>query len=273
MGPGARSTSAGTSPTPSLSSSSDQPLHPLAMVYGGGGVFGIGYATGVAHGLAAGGIDVAGSPSLGTSAGSWTAAALALGTTYDDLAEVEPPRIPNRSRGVLADRARMVFGDATHPLVSVSAVHVRSRKRHILDGGSYPLADLVAASSSVPGLLPPHRVDGRLYVDGGVRSATSIDAAADAREVIVVAPLAGPHLGPMGRGAGLLVRRELRTWRSDHPGRRITLIRPNAEMARYAARHPMGLFDGDRARAVYPLAFEQGRRWAARLLAPSEVAA
>jgi NTE family protein len=239
--------------------------HRLAMVYGGGGVFGIGYATGVAHGLQAGGIDVAGAPALGTSAGSWTAAALALGVTYDDVAGIEPPSIPTQRRGVLARRARQIFGDATHPLVSVSAVCVRTRRRHILDGGRYPLADLAAASSAVPGLLPPHRIDGRLYVDGGMWSATSIDAAAEAEEVIVVAPLAGPHMGPMGRGAGVLLGRELRTWRDRHPGRRITLIRPNAEIARHAGRNPMALFDGDRARAVYPLAFEQGLRWAERL--------
>lgn len=246
--------------------------HPLAVVYGGGGVFGIGYSAGVAHGLAAGGIDVASAPSLGTSAGSWTASAVALGLTYDDVAGIDPPRVPNRQRGVLAERARAVFGDATHPLVAVSAVCVRSRRRHILDGDRYPLADLVAASSAVPGLLPPHRIDGRLYVDGGMWSATSIDAAAEAEEVIVVAPLAGPHMGPVGRTAGFLLERELRAWRDRHPGRRITLIRPSSETARFAGRGPLALFDGGRARAVYGPAFEQGLRWAERLQSISDAA-
>lgn len=237
-------------------------LHPLSMVYGGGGVFGIGYSAGVAHGLAAGGIAVARAPALGTSAGSWTAAAVALGLDYDDVAAIDPPPIPNRRSGVLAEKARAVFGEATHPLVSVSAVCLSSRRRHILDGGRYPLADLVAASSAVPGMLPPHRIDGRLYVDGGMWSTTSVDAAADAQEVIVVAPLAGPHMGPMGRAAGLMLERELRAWRRRHPGRRITLIRPNRATARFAGRNPLSLFDGDRARAVYPLAHEQGQQWA-----------
>jgi predicted acylesterase/phospholipase RssA len=44
--------------------------HPLAMVYGGGGVFGIAYTSGVAAGLVDSGIPVASAPSLGTSAGS-----------------------------------------------------------------------------------------------------------------------------------------------------------------------------------------------------------
>jgi NTE family protein len=238
--------------------------HPLAMVYGGG-VFGIGFGAGIAHGLQAGGIPVHTAPSLGTSAGSWTAAALALGVEYDDIAGMEPPPVPNRTRGVLADSARQIFGEATHPLVSVSAVALASRRRHILDGGRYPLADLVAASSAVPGLLPPHRIDGRLYVDGGMWSATSVDAAAEAEEVIVVAPLAGPHMGPLGRTAGFLLSRELRAWRDRHPDARITLIRPNREIARHAGRNPLALFDGDRGRAVYPLAYEQGLRWAERL--------
>ena len=169
--------------------------HPLSMVYGGGGVFGIGYAVGVAHGLAAGGVPVADAPALGTSAGSWAAAAVALGMTYEDVADIDAPPVPNRRRGVLAEVARSIFDDATHPLVSVSAVCLRSRRRHILDGGRYPLADLVAASSAVPGLLPPHRIDGRLYIDGGMWSVTSIDAAADADEVIVVAPLVALSVG------------------------------------------------------------------------------
>ncbi len=244
--------------------------HPLSMVYGGGGVFGIGYCVGVAHGLAAAGVPVATAPALGTSAGSWAASVVALGIDYDDVASMEAPSVPNRQRGVLAKVARSVFDGATHPLVSVSAVCVRTRRRHILDGGRYPLADLVAASSAVPGLLPPHRIDGRLYIDGGMWSVTSIDAAADAEEVIVVAPLAGPHMGPMGRGAGFMLERELRAWRRRHPDRRITLIRPNHQIAAHAGRNPMNLFEADRARAVYPLEVHQGARWAARRRAASD---
>ena len=234
--------------------------HPLAMVSGGGGVFGIAYTSGVAAGLAAAGVPVAGAPSLGTSAGSWTASAIALGLSYDDFADVRSPRVPTRREGVLAEVARQLFGEQRHPLVAVSAVCVRSRRRHILDGGRYPLADLVAASSAVPGLLPPHRIDGRLYIDGGMWSATSVDASAEADHVIVVAPLAGLVLGPLGTAAGLLLDRELRRWRARHPESAVTLIRPDRAMARLAGLHPFALFDDFRARAVHPLAYEQGLR-------------
>lgn len=246
--------------------------HPLAMVYGGGGVFGIAYTSGVAAGLADTGIEVASAPSLGTSAGSWTASALALGMDYDDFTDVRSPGVPNMRPGVLVEIARELFGDATNHLVSVSAVCVRTQRRHILDGGVYPLADLVAASSAVPGLLPPHRIDGRLYVDGGMWSATSVDAASEADRVIVVAPLAGSVLGPMGRTAGFLLERELHRWRTRHPDSSVHLVRPNREIAHLAGRNPLGLFDDARARDVYPLAYEQGLRWGERIGAEPEPA-
>jgi len=241
-------------------------VHPLAMVYGGGGVFGMVYCLGVAHGLAAAGVPVATAPALGTSAGAWAASAVALGVDAADLMALDFPHVPNPRRGALAAIARMYFGDATHHLVSVSAVRVPSGRRHILDGGRYPLADLAAASSSVPVLFPPHVIDGHSYVDGGMWSATSIDAATAAEHVVVVAPVAGPVMRPIGMGAGMLLGRELGSWRRRHPAHHITFIRPNHAIARMAGRNPLGLFDSARARPVYPLAFEQGTRMAAQLL-------
>lgn len=238
--------------------------HPLAVVYGGGGVFGIGYGAGVAAGLIQAGLPLTTAPALGTSAGSWVAAMLALGIDYGELDRFDSPTVPTR-RPVLVETAEDLFDDARHHLVSVSAVHVGSGRRHVLDGGVYRLADLIAASSAVPGLFPPHRIDGQLYIDGGMWSATSIDASAHAAEVIVIAPLAGPVLGPVGRTAGLLLGRELRAWRSRHPSSTITMIRPNSRIGRLAGRNPLGLFDAERARLVYPLAVEQGLRWGEQL--------
>lgn len=234
---------------------------PLAMVYGGGGVVGIAYTAGVAAGLTTAGIPVASAPALGTSAGSWTASALALGLSYDDLVDLPVPHLPSMRGGVLADIARRAFGESTHPLVSVSAVSLLSGRRRIFDGGAHPLADLVAASSAVPGLLPPHRIDRRPYVDGGMWSATSVDAADEADRVIVVAPLAGRVMGPMGRVAGALLERELDRWRHHHSEANIHMIRPNRAMARIVGVRPLALFDAERARAIHPLAYEQGVRW------------
>lgn len=238
---------------------------PLSMVYGGGGLFGIAYTAGVAAGLLDAGLPVDTAPALGTSAGAWTAAAVALGLDFDVFADTPHVRVPNLRPGVLADVARALFGESLHPLVSVSAIGLRTRRRHILAGESHPLADLVAASSAVPGLFPPHRVDGRLYVDGGMWSATSMDAVPAAERVIVVAPLAGPVLGPVGHAAGLLLDRELSRWRVRHPGCAVHVIRPDRDTGRLAGRHPLHLFDNARARDVYPHGYEQGLRWASRL--------
>ncbi|HRW36146.1 MAG: patatin-like phospholipase family protein [Acidimicrobiales bacterium] len=240
--------------------------HALSMVYGGGGPFGIAYGLGVATGLAEAGIDVAGAPSLGTSAGSWVASAMALGLGYDAFDGMVAPSVPTR-RDVLVEIARDVFGRARHHLVAVSAVRVPTGRRHILDGERYDLADLIAASSAVPGLFPPHEIEGRAYVDGGMWSATSVDAAREARHVIVVAPLAGPVLGPMGRTAGVLLGRELDRWRRRHQGGTIAYLRPNRAIGRILGRSPMNLFDSERAHATYPLALEQGREWGERLAA------
>lgn len=53
------------------------------------------------------------------------------------------------------------------------------------------LEPAVAASCAVPGMFPPITVAGRRYVDGGVRSGTSADAALDLAPdlVLVVAPV------------------------------------------------------------------------------------
>lgn len=55
-----------------------------------------------------------------------------------------------------------------------------------------PLVDAVAASCAVPGVWPPVSIDGRRYMDGGVRSATNADLADDCDRVLVISPaLAG----------------------------------------------------------------------------------
>ena len=45
----------------------------------------------------------------------------------------------------------------------------------------------VASSCSVPGLFPPITINGRRYIDGGMRSATNFDLAEGYERVIAVA--------------------------------------------------------------------------------------
>jgi NTE family protein len=51
-----------------------------------------------------------------------------------------------------------------------------------------PLVDAVAASCAVPVVWPPMTVDGRRYVDGGVRSPVNADYATGCERVLVLAP-------------------------------------------------------------------------------------
>jgi NTE family protein len=52
-----------------------------------------------------------------------------------------------------------------------------------------PLVRAVASSCAVPLVWPPVTIDGRRYMDGGMRSAANVDLAAGCSRVVVVAPL------------------------------------------------------------------------------------
>jgi len=77
---------------------------------------------------------------------------------------------------------------------------------------SVPLPDAVVASCSIPGWYQPAMIDGRRYIDGGVRSPTSLSVAAGAGldEVYVLAPMASTVTDRPARPLERLERR-LRT--------------------------------------------------------------
>lgn len=174
-----------------------------------------------------------------------------------DLLGPEAPRLPDPRAGRLRAVAADLYGERCVPTMRAVVCSLPRLQRVVLDGAEVPAADLVAASSAVPGLLAPHRIRGRRYVDGGVRSMASADLSAPADHLLVLAPVAGPMFGPAGRFAERVLRREMREWRDRHPGGQLWLIRPNREIAALA-RRPDQLFDGERARRAYDLAYEQG---------------
>jgi NTE family protein len=51
------------------------------------------------------------------------------------------------------------------------------------------LIDAVAASCAVPGIWPPVTIDGRRYVDGGIRSNDNADLASGASTIVVLSPM------------------------------------------------------------------------------------
>jgi NTE family protein len=70
------------------------------------------------------------------------------------------------------------------------AIDCESGELAAFDAGSgVSLVDAVGASAAVPGIWPPVTIDGRRYMDGGVRSSDNADLAAGAARIVVISPL------------------------------------------------------------------------------------
>jgi NTE family protein len=232
-----------------------------AAVYGGGGLFGIGFIAGITEALVDAGADMASLPAVGTSAGSWAAAGLVLGIKFPDALQQmsdDIPRVPNPRAGRLRNIAAEIFGaDTRCPTVNVVACSLPRFTRTLLSGADHPIADLIAASSAVPGMLAPHRVGDKRYVDGGVRSMASIDHGAPANKLLVILPLSGPMFGPAGRLIERRISRELAIWRKNNRAGEVFVLRPTEEIANLA-RRPDQLFDPYKAMRCYELAYKEG---------------
>ncbi len=85
-------------------------------------------------------------------------------------------------------RRRLPFTEWPDRLV-VTAVDAESGEPVSWTAASgVPLVPAVAASCAVPCLFPPIAVDGRHYMDGGVRSRTNADLAVGYERVVILAP-------------------------------------------------------------------------------------
>lgn len=229
---------------------------PVTLAFGGGGAFGIAWHVAVIAALRDAGVPIDTAPAIGTSAGSWACAALRLGLDFDDFSSIGTISVPDRSPGLLAGIARDLMGDVTVTDVRISAVALPRMRRRLHDASRHPIADLVAASSAVPGLFSPHPVGGVPHVDGGVRSMASIDQAPPADLLIASLPIAGPLFGPVGRVMESTSRAALARWRRSHHG--VTcVLRPGRRLSQMVGLKPNALFDIDFAREVYPMAYDQ----------------
>jgi NTE family protein len=125
----------------------------------------------------------------------------------------------------------------------IVAVDYDSGRRVVFGRDGAPearLADAVVASCSVPGWYSPVVIDGRRYVDGGVRSATSLGLVAgqDIEEVCVLAPMASlvadrryaPHLRLERRVRSFFTHALLRDVRALRAmGVKVTVLTPGPE--------------------------------------------
>ena len=80
----------------------------------------------------------------------------------------------------------------------VTAIEAPTGKFTTFDRDSgVPLVPAVAASCAVPVVWPPVTIDGRKYIDGGLRSTTNADLAEGYERVLVIAPFP-PVESPLG---------------------------------------------------------------------------
>jgi NTE family protein len=82
--------------------------------------------------------------------------------------------------------------------VRITALDVETGELRVFTPTSgVELVDAVAASCAVPVVWPPVTIEGRRYIDGGIRSGTNTDLAAGCDVVIVIAPMPeSPWVGP-----------------------------------------------------------------------------
>ena len=88
-------------------------------------------------------------------------------------------------------RALLPNGDWPVEQLRVTAVDATSGQFRVFDAASgVDLGRVVASSCAVPGVYPTVTIEGRAYMDGGMRSGTNADVAADCARVLVIVCLA-----------------------------------------------------------------------------------
>ncbi|MGY1826284.1 MULTISPECIES: patatin-like phospholipase family protein [unclassified Blastococcus] len=86
--------------------------------------------------------------------------------------------------------SRLVSRDWPERALVITAVDAATGEFRTFDRESgVPLVQAVAASCAVPGVYPPVTIDGRRYVDGGMRSAANADLAQGYDRLVVLAPI------------------------------------------------------------------------------------
>jgi NTE family protein len=242
------------------------PRRPIASCFGGGGAFGIAFEMGVVAGLIDGGIPVDRGPMLGTSAGAWTAAALATGVSYERLVAATEAS-PREGRVEVIELTRAAFGDHRDERVTGMAMQIPLARRRALSGRDHSLADIVAASSSLPRFTVPHTIGGRRYVDAGITRNTSVDRVKSARVLVVVAPISGPTFGALGRLQEQITGYEIQQWRL-RTGGAVLYVRPTHSIAQIVRGHGLtGILDQELAAEAYAPSYDLGVHCAERFRA------
>jgi NTE family protein len=117
---------------------------------------------------------------------------------------------PSEEERLAVIRSRLLSEEWPDRSLTVTAVDAATGEFRTFDRSSgVPLVTAVAASCAVPGVYPPVTVDGRRYVDGGMRSPANADLAQGYERVVVLAPIvrgAGPMAGVDAQVTGMVAR-------------------------------------------------------------------
>jgi len=117
-----------------------------------------------------------------------------------------------------------------------------------------PLGLAVASSCTVPGVFPPVLINGRRYIDGGMRSATNADLASGFDRVVVVAVTAA--MAPTNAGDRYRRSLEREVAALHDGGSQVAVIVPDA--ASVEAFGP-NLMDGTRRAGAVEAGYAQGK--------------
>jgi NTE family protein len=116
----------------------------------------------------------------------------------------------------------------------IVAIDAHSAQTVVFDrGSSVDLVDAVAASCAVPGIWPPVTIQGRRYMDGGVRSPDNADFARGYRRIVVVSPVGTTH--PRIGGGGLKEQIEA----LELAGGQAYCVHPDGESKRAIGLNPL----------------------------------
>jgi NTE family protein len=142
------------------------------------------------------------------------------------VAKVVPGPLMNRAIGEYALHARTVPESVRRDVIAarlpshdwpdrdlrLTAIDARSGKLRVFTASDgVELIDAVAASCAVPGIWPPVTIEDRRYIDGGMRSGSNADLAAECHDVLVVSPMAElPMIAPEVKAAIDLLHQDAR---------------------------------------------------------------
>lgn len=284
-----------------------------ALVLSGGGPVGIAWESGVAAGLAAGGVNLSEADFvIGTSAGSVVGAQIAQGTAMGTVVEryrasaVARGGTPSNpsARGATGDQMQQLMAAFAELFMSDAPAEEKRAKigrvaldartvseesfvanfRHLADGGwpaqyrctacdaesgefvvwdadrNVDIVRAAASSCAVPGIFPPITIEGRRYIDGGMRSASNADLATGYDKVLVVSLFSSEpgdvRMEAFRRG----FESELQTLRDG--GASVEVIAPDTDAR---AAFGMNLMDPSVSPAAAEAGLAQGAKAAASL--------